>query len=150
MKCSVTPKLHLINKKLTSQCMGITEIMAWDKNFIFCVMDLVLQLRVKNPNSWMRALTCFLKLPNFCGKWYSGIRTCLTKPLPCFVNGRAIQTWVCTNGTRLEVSLLGIGSYRINSFNNHLDFQMYLDRDSFCSGNAFPLSITFCFPAVQC
>lgn len=90
------------------------RIMAWDKSFIFAVMDLGPQLRVRNPNSWMRALKRALKLPNFCGRWYPGTCTCLTKPLLCFVNGRAIQPWVYTNGTCLEVSFLGIGSYRTN------------------------------------
>lgn len=69
----------------------------------------------------MTALKCFLKLLNGILEYALALQNL------CFVNGRGIQSWVYTNEKRLEVSFLGIGSYRTNLFNNHLDFQMCLD-----------------------
>lgn len=44
------------------------------------------------------------------------------------------------------VSLELAAKEHVNLFKNHSDFQMYLDRASICSKNAFPPWLTTCFP----
>lgn len=63
----------------------------------------------------------------------------------CFVNGKAIQMWFYTNGTHLKlVSAELTAKEQVHLFQNHLDFQMYLDRPSICSKNKILLWTT-CF-----